>query len=100
MDGIEMIMAERARQIMKEGYTIEHDLEHNKGELAQAAACYAWPPPRPVDIKTAFPWRSHWKPELADPEDPKAYLAARIKTLAKAGALIAAEIDRLQNMRG
>lgn len=35
------VLAERARQIAVEGWTPDHDDAHAKGELAQAAACYA-----------------------------------------------------------
>lgn len=93
--GIEIIADERLRQVEKEGWTFEHDDQHDEGELACAAACYAmtvearaymdewgndmWLTLWPFDLQ----W---WKPT---PDD-------RIKELAKAGALIAAEIDRLQ----
>lgn len=91
--GIEIIAAERNRQIEKEGWTPEHDASHVRGELAKAAACYAYPPLARADIspdigKPPFIWpfsAAFWKPT---PDN-------RIKELAKAGALIAAEIDRL-----
>lgn len=86
--GIELIAEERARQISAEGWTPEHDDEHARGELAVAGACYAMRaahadtghnPPGP------WPWdQSWWKPR-----DP-------MRNLVRAGALIAAEIDRLQ----
>lgn len=94
MNGVEMIAAERQRQVEQEGWTASHDDTHGGGELAQAAACYAWPPPRPPSVKTAYPENWDWKPVAHDlgngykPED-------RIRELVKAGALIAAEIDRL-----
>ena len=100
--GAELIAAERQRQIGKEGWTPEHDDEHTGGELAQAAACYAWPPPRPIDIKRAWPWDLQWwKPELMQGGELVTAGEAResrIRTLVKAGALIAAEIDRLQRI--
>jgi|SRR5690625_1904110 len=89
--GIELIAEERERQIEVEGWTPEQDYRHNRQELARAAACYAVPPRRrevyeegePYD----WPWDGvSWKPV---PDD-------RIRELQKAGALIAAEIDRLQ----
>jgi|SRR6476646_4074129 len=94
--GIEIIAEERQRQIEAEGWTIEHDAEHENNELAIAAACYALPiskrtyrdnlfVPTPVEWPWEYLW---WKP---CPED-------RIHELAKAGALIAAEIDRLNNI--
>lgn len=41
MTVIDEIAAERQRQISKEGWTLEHDDEHEDGSLADAAACYA-----------------------------------------------------------
>ena len=101
--GVEIITIERRRQIEKERWTPEHDAEHVNGELAQAAACYAWPPPRPLPVKKAWPWdRKWWKPTIPDEWNntdgtvkAASCQAARIRDLAKAGALIAAEIDRL-----
>ena len=40
---IELIAEERERQQEKEGWTLEHDDEHDGGELAMAAALYASP---------------------------------------------------------
>lgn len=82
-----LIVAERYRQITVESYTPEHDDEHDKGELVWAARAYAaaynLPFFHPEDV--GWPWdRASWK--LTD--DP-------IRNLVKAGALIAAEIDRL-----
>jgi hypothetical protein len=85
--GAEMIAAERQRQIEAEGWTPEHDDQHTQGEMAQAAACYLI---RTV-IFPAWPWdRQWWKPTPND----------RIRELTKAGALVAAEIDRLERARG
>ncbi len=92
--GIELIAEERQRQIEKEGWTTAHDDEHIDGSIAKAAACYA----TPTDERNMgnwiegvfpalWPWDlKWWKPT---PEN-------RIRELQKAGALIAAEIDRLQ----
>ena len=79
ISGANRILNERVRQINKEGYSYEHDDEHIDGEIAMAAAAYTIPEPK------FWPWRdSEWKPS-----------GDRIKDLTKAGALIAAEIDRL-----
>lgn len=86
MNGIESIAAERRRQIEVEGWTPEHDDEHDCGEMALAAAAYA------TECVVArkghgwqwWPWdRKWWKPR-----DERS-------NLVRAGALIAAEIDRL-----
>ena len=90
--GIEIIAEERVRQIEVEGWSIELDIEeHDCGELADAAACYAlrgyWHKKLVNTIALIWPWDdAWWKPTPND----------RIKELAKAGALIAAEIDRIQ----
>ncbi len=91
--GAELIAAERRRQVDVEGWTPEHDVEHYEDDLALAAACYALPP-LPVgrgygEDRPPFmwPWSARWwKPTPHD----------RVRELVKAGALIAAEIDRLQ----
>ena len=97
MTGIERIAAERMRQIKKEGWTYEHDNAHEKGELTAAAACYALENyDKGFNIKDFYvgyadilwPWDIEWwKPSLD-----------KIRNLEKAGALIAAEIDRLLRM--
>lgn len=88
--GTERITAERAQQIEVEGWTPDHDDAHDKGQMAGAAACYAiagvhhWA--REQAIASFWPWdKEWWKPS----DDP-------IRNLEKAGALIAAEIDRLK----
>jgi hypothetical protein len=89
MTGIERIAAERKRQIEEEGFTAEHDDCLGAGVLAAAAACYAVP----SLAEKAWLWpfdRSWWKPT---PDN-------RIRELEKAGALIAAEIDRLERLEG
>src|SRR5262245_34296104 len=90
LDAVNLIAKERWRQMAVEGWSPEHDDEHNCDEMAMAAACYALP------LDTAnhhslrmelWPWSDGWwKPT---PDD-------RIRQLVKAGALIVAEIERLQ----
>lgn len=90
--GIELIAEERKRQIEKEGWSLNHDIEHKDGELAIAAACYAYPNyDKNENIQSQLKWpfeNESWKPSSEN----------RIRELQKAGALIAAEIDRLQNL--
>lgn len=88
--GIDYISAERERQVNEEGWTPQHDAHYKDNELAYAAVSYAIPDIgryRYLDEKPKYwPWESKWwKPT---PDD-------RIRELSKAGALIAAEIDRL-----
>lgn len=83
MPGIERIAAERHRQIEMEGWTPSRDAKlYAKGQLAKAATCYLVGVPHAPNA--SWPWHpSWWKP------------TTRIRDLEKAGALIAAEIDRL-----
>lgn len=84
------VLAERRRQVEVEGWTPEHDDEHTHGELAGAAACYAYGEMIRPDTG-AILW--HWDEEWWKPSD-------RRRELVKAGALILAEIDRLDRARG
>lgn len=96
--GVDLIAAERKRQIEVEGYTPEHDKFHLGYDLCAAATCYLefydWDPTtKSLRPSMLWPWtQGSWKPSKA--EDPK---ERAIRNLTKAGALIAAEIDRLQN---
>ena len=84
------IVAERVRQVVKEGWLPEHDDQHAVGELAAAAACYCHPEPCMDDtrgVPFSWPWvRRWWKP------------TDRRRDLVKAGALILAEIERLDRI--
>ncbi len=100
--GAQLIAAERKRQIAQERWTKKHDREeHPHGALAIAAACYAVNKiDRPllpfVALKTssgieldAFPFERRFdKREKHD----------RLRSLIIAGALIAAEIDRIRGV--
>lgn len=94
MTAIEDIAAERKRQIEVEGWSAEHDDKHDFGEIANAAAAYAMKPrtrqiivsPYAMDtiLDRLWPWaREWWKPK------------DRRRDLVRAGALIVAEIERL-----
>lgn len=104
--GAQIIAAERRRQVEREGWDSSHDDTHDEGEMVQAAICYAeagraaargfkmehiygatfggiteiTPPPH---------WPNEWDHDYWKPSDDA------IKNLRRAGALIAAEIDRL-----
>lgn len=98
-DAVSLIAAERARQISVEGWSLDHDDRHTRGQLADAAACYAATTRafaaeeragRAYETYTAYsdlwPWACEWWKPTPD----------RVRQLVKAGALIAAEIERLQ----
>jgi hypothetical protein len=101
LSGSQMIDNERTRQIASEGWSPQHDDEHDDAQLVEAARAYTWAAlcevkfgangqdfnllpndwPKELDKK----W---WKPS----DSP-------VRNLVKAGALIVAEIDRLQRKR-
>lgn len=103
--GLERIAAERARQITRLGWTAEHDDdEHHDGSLALAAVCYAacaagtrvYKREQWGDVSYVFedPWP--WSEDTdRRPQDKKLSKKAKLRLLEKAGALIAAEIDRV-----
>lgn len=97
--GVEIIAEERKRQIEEVGFTLDHDIQYQHGQLSTAAACYALPSTNQilstyglfVSMKRWMLWplaKEWWKPSND-----------RIRELAKAGALIAAEIDRLNKLK-
>jgi hypothetical protein len=113
MTGIERIAAERQRQIDVEKWTPEHDDAHDGGEIARAASCYAFPVftiNRQYREPENCPWgEGWWKPlysyltwgtvDDVINEGNTNKIDARIRDLVKGGALIAAEIDRLQRAK-
>ena len=103
--GIERIAAERRRQIEKEGWSAEHDEQHEGGELAAVAALYALAGVDKLHGDTGLDlwgqlwpesWaESWWKPgEDAETDGMCISDDDAMRCLEKAGALIAAEIDR------
>ncbi len=107
MTGTDRIAQERRRQTEQEGWTKEHDNQHKDSQLAIAAACYAvhglWKyngaERYPVEVTydesggphdqahtDAWPWSKYWD---------KREKHSRVRQLEIAGALIAAEIDRI-----
>lgn len=89
------VCKERTRQVAGEGWTAEHDDTHANGEIARAAAAYAYEAgrtdhQRKVSADEApqiWPWAaSWWKP------------TDRRRDLVKAAALIIAEIERLDRL--
>lgn len=94
--GIEQIAAERERQVSAEGWTPEHDNGHTNGELAAAAASYALASWSRTTAEEMWPWRrEEYKP---CPDNGHATYAERIRNFVRAGALLAAEIDRLERL--
>ena len=81
------VVAERQRQKTIEGWTPEHDDEHCNGELAMAAVCYI-NETGTVNRNGGKPWGWPWDASWWKPN-------ARRRNLVKAGALILAEIERI-----
>lgn len=92
--GIGLIAAERQRQVEAEGFDPRHDDNYENDELVRAASSYLIAGRRDLDgtvmvsddeiADGCWPWDAEW----FKPSTPKA-------NLIKAGALIAAELDRL-----
>lgn len=101
VNGVVLIAEERGRQVAQHGYTLKGDLEtyRNKpGQLNVAAVCYATMAGSNNEMRDMlrnvkpryWPWDVRWwKPGKDNSHD------SRIRELVKAGALLAAEIDRL-----
>jgi hypothetical protein len=79
------VLAERKRQIDGEGTVAEMDDQYTSRELAAAAVCYIEAASYPAGMKpTGWPWAAEWW----KPTDYR-------RNLVKAGALLLAEIERL-----
>jgi len=100
LSGVDLIRAERERQTTAERWSPAHDDAHNLGEMAGAAAVYTlnscgFENPHTIAARRGsvshevriWPWADAWW----KPSDP-------LRDLVKAGALIAAEIDRRQRL--
>lgn len=102
-DAARDVLAERKRQVSVEGWTPEHDAEHEGGALASAAACYShlaqWqlrerkrgdtPPELGTDniIDALWPFDEEWW----KPKDAR-------RNLVRAAALILADIERIDRV--
>ena len=98
LSGAVLIAKERERQVAQEGWTPEHDDKHRGYQLTLAAMSYSAAVAAPDEegdehgkVRPChdWPWAKKWWKPSPDP----------IRNLVKAGALIAAEIDRLQRAR-
>lgn len=96
-DALRDVAAERRRQIEAEGWTPEHDDQHGDGSMSIAAACYALHHMAPalavqtLNVRDLWDWTS-WASSWFKPKD-------RRTNLVRAGALILAEIERLDRVR-
>ena len=124
VDGVKIIEQERRRQIDGEGFDAQRDDGYFNGSLADAAACYAATKKiyhdntlydgKEIRFIELWPWHKDWDKRQKRPypflarhilKDPAKIvndlidIDGRIKELAKAGALCAAEIDRLERLK-
>ena len=96
------VLAERQRQVTAGGWSPKHDDQYKNTELAFAASCYAFHAAAASwDLEDdGIPYDSHpvpkqwpWDPSWWKPTDAR-------RDLVKAGALILAEIDRIDRAAG
>jgi len=83
--GSELISEEREEQIVKHNWNLQNDEDYKQGELIKAALFC-------ID-QQIFEWPWQWTTKFRE----KIVNKTKIEQLTVAGALIAAEIDRLQN---
>lgn len=95
MTALELIAAERKRQIEVEGWTPEHDAQvHDNGELALAAACYSTHPLK-IYYRMEYAKSYHFEQLIPFDEYHVDDKHSELKRMVIAGALIVAEIERL-----
>ncbi|EPJ7090391.1 hypothetical protein NK529_004854 [Citrobacter amalonaticus] len=84
------VIAERHRQMIAEGWTPENDDKYGKSQLLWASSCYVLNVIQPFyRVPMDWPWESSWW----KPTNPR-------RDLVKAGALILAEIERIDRAAG
>lgn len=102
--GSELISMERKRQIAHHRYNSNIDDTYLRGDLAAAAVFYAIPQDHELAALARSFWPDSWSPPAYSEDDQKMRGdhpdQFRIQDLIKAGALIAAEIDRLARRLG
>ena len=81
--GAELIADERKRQIEVLGWSANHDLRYEDGQLLDAAYNF-------LIGRAQHAWTSRKRGDTPD----------KIRELTKAGAMIAAELDRLNKLAG
>ena len=84
-NAVQSVIAERQRQQSAEGWTPEHDDQYSKSQLLWASSCYVLNTIQPFN-RIPLDWP--WAPEWWKPTNPR-------RDLVKAGALILAEIERI-----
>jgi len=88
MKGAQLIDIERDRQETGESYSLEQDLQLERGALAQAGACYLM-----VDLEPLVRLRWPFAPVLFKRQS---FPYPSVRDMVKGGSLAAAAIDREQ----
>lgn len=84
-NAVQSVISERKRQQSAEGWTPEHDDKYDESQLLWASSCYVLNTIQPFNrMPMDWPWASEWW----KPTNPR-------RDLVKAGALILAEIERI-----
>lgn len=86
--GIELIAQERQEQIEKHGMTVASDVNINPNGALLSAAKYLIDPSHSI-------WPKHWNVDYKEHLDNN---KTKLEKLVIAGALIAAEIDRIKSI--
>lgn len=90
------VLIERSRQISAEGYSTEHDDEHQSGELSAAACSYVFAAAERLNpLSQGHAGFSAEEPPLMMPMGWEFKPAEPRRMLVKAAALILAEIERI-----
>ncbi|ENU3990418.1 hypothetical protein ACFH0L_004671 [Enterobacter kobei] len=89
-NAVQSVISERQRQQSVEGWTPEHDGQYSKSQLLWASSCYVLNTIQPFN-RIPLDWP--WAPEWWKPTHPR-------RDLVKAGALILAEIERIDRAAG
>ncbi|MEH3399160.1 hypothetical protein POW04_10040 [Enterobacter cloacae] len=84
-NAVQSVISERQRQQSAEGWTPEHDDQYGESQLLWASSCYVLNTIQPFN-RIPLDWP--WAPEWWKPTNPR-------RDLVKAGALILAEIERI-----
>ena len=84
-NAVQSVIAERQRHQSAEGWAPEHDDQYGESQLLWASSCYVLNTIQPFN---SIPLDWPWAPEWWKPTNPR-------RDLVKAGALILAEIERI-----
>jgi hypothetical protein len=93
------VLAERRRQVERKYYDTAHDDEHPCGEIAALATYYAMPPAARDWPATETGYGETWGEAIIPADWTVSKSGDRRRELVKAGALILAEIERMDRAK-